>query len=131
MNTGHDGSMGTLHANSPREALSRLESMITMGYNLNSRTVREMITGAVDVIIQTARLRDGSRRVTHVSEVMGLEGDTIIVQDLFTYEIEGEDDADNGRVIGKHVSSGISRPKIWSKAKYYGLHKDLEECLEP
>jgi pilus assembly protein CpaF len=130
MNTGHDGSMGTLHANSPREALSRLESMITMGYNLNTRTVREMITGAVDVIIQTARLRDGSRRVTHVSEVMGLEGETIIVQDLFTYEIEGEDDDNSGRVIGKHVSAGIGRPKIWSKAKYYGLHKDLEQCLE-
>jgi pilus assembly protein CpaF len=130
MNTGHDGSMGTLHANSPREALSRIESMITMGYNITSRSVREMIAGAVDVIVQTARLRDGSRRITHVTEVIGLEGDVVTLQDLFTYEIEGEDE-DNGRVIGKHLSSGIARPKIWAKAKYYGLHKDLERCLEP
>ena len=129
MNTGHDGSMGTLHANSPRDALSRVESMITMGYNLTSRSVREMITGAVDVIIQTARLRDGSRRVTQVTEVMGMEGDVIVLQDLFMYEIEGDGDEDDGRVVGRHVSAGIGRPKIWVKAKYYGLHKELEACL--
>src|SRR6202790_1628808 len=81
MNTGHDGSMGTLHANTPREALSRLESMITMGgYSLPSRTIREMICASVDVVIQSARLRDGSRRITHITEVMGLEGDVIITQ---------------------------------------------------
>ena len=92
MNTGHDGSMGTLHANSPREAISRLESMITMGgYGLPSKTIREMIVGSVDVIIQAARLRDGSRRITHVTEVVGLEGEVIITQDLFVYEITGED----------------------------------------
>ena len=83
MNTGHDGSMGTLHANSPREALSRIESMITMGgYALPSRTIREMICASVDVIVQAARLRDGSRRITHITEVMGMEGDVIITQDL-------------------------------------------------
>ena len=92
MNTGHDGSMGTLHANSPREAMSRVESMITMGgYSLPSRTIREMITGSIDVIVQAARLRDGSRRITHITEVMGMEGDVIITQDLFVYEIVGED----------------------------------------
>ncbi len=84
MNTGHDGSMGTLHANTPREALSRIESMITMGgYALPSRTIREMICASIDVIVQAARLRDGSRRITHITEVMGLEGDVIITQDIF------------------------------------------------
>ncbi len=92
MNTGHDGSMGTLHANTPREALSRVESMITMGgYSLPSRTIREMICGSVDVIVQAARLRDGSRRITHITEVLGMEGDVIITQDLFVYDMMGED----------------------------------------
>ena len=92
MNTGHDGSMGTLHANSPREALSRLESMITMGgFSLPSKTIREMIVGSIDVIVQAARLRDGSRRITHITEVVGMEGDVIITQDLFVYDINGED----------------------------------------
>ncbi len=92
MNTGHDGSMGTLHANNPREALSRLESMITMGgFSLPSRTIREMICGSVDVVVQAARLRDGSRRITHITEVLGMEGDVIITQDLFVYDLMGED----------------------------------------
>ncbi len=92
MNTGHDGSMGTLHANNPREALSRLESMITMGgFSLPSRTIREMICASVDVVIQAARLRDGSRKITHITEVMGMEGDVIITQDLFVYDMTGED----------------------------------------
>src|SRR3984893_7546034 len=92
MNTGHDGSMGTLHANNPREALSRLESMITMGgFSLPSRTIRETICASGDVVIQAARLRDGSRRITHITEVMGLEGDVIITQDLFLYDLLGED----------------------------------------
>ena len=92
MNTGHDGSMGTLHANSPREALSRLESMITMGgFALPSKTIREMIAGSIDVIVQAARLRDGSRRITHITEVVGTEGDVIITQDIFVYDILGED----------------------------------------
>ena len=85
MNTGHDGSMGTLHANSPREALSRLESMITMGgFSLPSKTIREMIVTSVDVVVQAARLRDGSRRITHIAEVLGLEGDVVIMQDLYS-----------------------------------------------
>jgi pilus assembly protein CpaF len=88
MNTGHDGSMGTLHANSPREAPSRLESMITMGrFALPPRTIREMIISSVDVIIQASRLRDGSRRITHITEVLGLEGDVVITQDLLVYDI--------------------------------------------
>jgi pilus assembly protein CpaF len=129
MNTGHDGSMGTLHANSPREALQRVESMITMGgYNLPSKTIREMVTGAIDVIVQAARLRDGSRRITHITEVIGLEGDVVITQDLFLYEITGEDES--GRVKGRHVSTGISRPAFWDRARYYNREKELLEALE-
>ncbi|WP_306252222.1 ATPase, T2SS/T4P/T4SS family [Parvularcula sp. IMCC14364] len=129
MNTGHDGSMGTLHANSPREALSRLESMITMGgFNLPSKTIRDMIVGSVDVVIQAARLRDGSRRITHVTEVIGAEGDTIVTQDLFVYDITGEDD--DGKVIGRHKSTGIARPSFWDRAKYYGKHVELAEALD-
>jgi pilus assembly protein CpaF len=129
MNTGHDGSMGTLHANSPREALSRLESMITMGgFSLPSRTIREMICASVDVVIQSARLRDGSRRITHITEVMGMEGDVIITQDLFTYEIIGEDA--QGNLIGRHQSTGIGRPRFWDRARYYGEEKRLAAALD-
>jgi pilus assembly protein CpaF len=129
MNTGHDGSMGTLHANNPREALSRCESMITMGgFSLPSRTIREMICASIDVIIQAARLRDGSRRITHITEVMGMEGDTIITQDLFLYDIIGEDQ--NGHIIGRHHSTGIGRPRFWERARYYGEEKRLAAALD-
>ncbi len=129
MNTGHDGSMGTIHANSPRESLSRLESMITMGgFNLPSRTIREMVSGSIDVVIQAARLRDGSRRITHVSEVLGMEGDVIVTQDIFVFNIEGEDE--NGNIIGKHESTGIARPAFWDRARYFGLEKELAEALD-
>ena len=129
MNTGHDGSMGTLHANSPREALSRMESMITMGgFSLPSRTIREMICASVDVVIQAARLRDGSRRITHVTEVMGMEGDVIITQDIFLYELLGEDA--NGRLIGRHRSTGIGRPRFWDRARYYGEEQRLAAALD-
>ena len=129
MNTGPDGSMGTLHANSPREAISRMESMITMGgYGLPSRTIREMIVGSVDVIIQAARLRDGSRRITHITEVVGLEGDVIVTQDLFVYDITGEDE--NGKIVGRHRSTGIARPRFWDRARYYGLERELADALD-
>src|ERR1044071_7066367 len=119
MNTGHDGSMGTIHANTPRECLSRMESMIAMGgYSLPQKTVREIVVGSIDVIIQAARLRDGSRRITHITEVLGMEGDVIITQDLVLYHIKGEDA--NGRLIGKHVSTGVGRPAFWERARYYG-----------
>ncbi len=129
MNTGHDGSMGTLHANSPRESLSRLESMITMGgFSLPSRTIREMIAGSIDVVIQAARLRDGSRRITHISEVLGMEGEVIVTQDIIVYEIEGEDD--DGNIAGTHRSTGIARPAFWDRARYFGLEKELAEALD-
>src|SRR5262245_40468935 len=129
MNTGHDGSMGTLHANNPREALSRLESMITMGgFSLPSKTIREMICASVDVIVQAARLRDGSRRITHITEVMGMEGDVIITQDVFLYEMLGEDAS--GRLIGRHRSTGIGRPRFWERARYYGEEARLAAALD-
>jgi pilus assembly protein CpaF len=129
MNTGHDGSMGTLHANSPREALSRLESMITMGgYALPSRTIREMIVSSIDVIVLAARLRDGSRRITHISEVLGMEGDVIVTQDVFVYDILGEDA--NGMLLGKHRSTGITKPQFTERARYFNEEANLVEALE-
>jgi pilus assembly protein CpaF len=128
MNTGHDGSMGTIHANNPRECLSRIENMIAMGgYSLPSKAVREQIAGAVQVIVQAARLRDGSRKITHITEVIGTEGDVVTLQDLYVFEITGEDS--QGRIIGQHKASGL-RPKFWDRARYFGLERELAEALE-
>ena len=128
MNTGHDGSMGTVHANSPREALGRVENMIAMGgFNFPIKAVREQISSAVHLIVQCQRLRDGSRKVTHVTEVMGMEGDVVTLQDLFVFDYQGEDK--NGRIIGKHKSTGL-RPAFWDKARYFGLEGELLNALE-
>ncbi|MCA0256157.1 MAG: CpaF family protein [Proteobacteria bacterium] len=129
MNTGHDGSMGTIHANTPRECLSRMESMIAMGgFTLPAKTVREIIASSVDVVIQAQRLRDGSRRITAITEVCGMEGDVIITQDLVRYKIEGEDA--NGKLIGRHVSTGIGKPRFWDRARYYNEEKRLAATLD-
>src|SRR6202522_1742709 len=129
MNTGHDGSMGTLHANSPREAISRLESMITMGgFALPTKTIREMIVGSIDVIIQAERLRDGSRRITKVTEVVGTEAEVVITQDLLVYEMDGEDET--GRIRGKHKGTGIVRPACWERARYFNLERELADALD-
>ena len=129
MNTGHDGSMGTIHANSPRECLNRIESMIAMGgYNLPAKTVREIIVGSVDVIIQAQRLRDGSRRITHITEVVGLEGDVITTQDVMLYKITGEDA--NGKLSGQHFTTGIGRPVFWERARYYNEETRLAAALD-
>ncbi|WP_414461714.1 CpaF family protein [Hyphomicrobium sp. DY-1] len=128
MNTGHDGSMGTLHANSPREALSRLESMIMQGgYALPIKTIREMICGSVDVIIQASRLRDGSRKITHITEVLGMEEETITLQNILVYEITGEDA--HGKLTGRHRSTGIVRPRFWERAEYYNETEKLAAAL--
>jgi len=129
MNTGHDGSMGTLHANSPREALSRMESMISMGgFSLPARTIREMIATSVDVVVQTQRLRDGSRRITHITEVIGMESDVVTTQDIFVFDILGEDQ--HGRILGRHRSTGIARPRFWERARYYGEENKLAAALD-
>jgi pilus assembly protein CpaF len=129
MNTGHDGSMGTLHANTPREALSRLESMITMGgFTLPQRTIREMIVGSIDVVIQASRLRDGTRKVVSITEVMGLEGDVIVTQDVMRFEIDGEDK--DGRLTGTHRGTGIGRPRFWERAKYFNMEAELGRALD-
>ncbi len=127
MNTGHDGSMGTLHANNPREALTRLENMVNMsGMKLPSHAIRHQISSAVQLIVQIQRMRDGIRRVTHVTEVLGMEGDVIITQDLFTYIFQGEDE--HGKLIGEFKSSGL-RPSFTKQAAYFGLDKTLLELV--
>jgi pilus assembly protein CpaF len=127
MNTGHDGSMGTVHANNPREGLARMENMIAMGgFNLPAKAMREQISSAINVIVQASRLRDGSRKITHVTEVVGMEGDMVTLQDLFVFEIEGED-AD-GNIIGRHRPTGL-RPIFWDKARYFGLEEKLAQAI--
>ena len=129
MNTGHDGSMGTLHANSPREALSRVESMITMGgFSLPAKTIREMIVGSIDVVVQATRLRDGSRKIISITEVMGLEGEVIVTQDIMKFEVNGEDS--NGKIAGAHRGMGIGRPRFWERARYYNMEKELADALD-
>jgi pilus assembly protein CpaF len=123
MNTGHDGSMCTVHANRPREALTRLENMVGMaGINLPSKAVRTQIADAIDLIVQVSRMRDGMRRVTSITEVTGMEGDVLITQEIYNYEFEGEDN--NGQLIGHFKSSGL-RPAFAEKAEYFGLDKTL------
>lgn len=127
MNTGHDGSMGTLHANNPREALTRLENMVNMsGLRLPSHAIRHQIASAVQLIVQIQRMRDGIRRITHVTEVMGMEGEVIITQDLYTYVFQSEDE--NGRLIGDFKSTGL-RPNFTKQAAYFGLDKALLEII--
>jgi pilus assembly protein CpaF len=102
--------------------------MITMGgFALPSRTIREMIVSSVDVIVQAARLRDGSRRITHISEVLGFEGDVVTMQDLMVYDVMGEDAS--GRLIG-HLSTGIGRPRFWERARYYNEEARLARALD-
>jgi pilus assembly protein CpaF len=128
MNTGHDGSMGTVHANNPREAISRMENMIAMGnLNIPSKAVREQISSAINVIIQVQRLRDGSRKVTHVSEITGMEGEVITMQDLFVLEIVGE--SEDGKLITQQKSSGL-RPKFYDKARAYGVEQLVLDAME-
>ena len=127
MNTGHDGSMCTLHANNPREALTRMENMIGMaGVNLTGKAVRTQIVGAVNLIVQVSRMRDGIRRVTHVTEIIGMEGDVVTTQDLFTFEYEGENR--DGTLKGDYKSSGV-RPNFIKRAAYFGLDHPLQQAM--
>jgi pilus assembly protein CpaF len=127
MNTGHDGSMSTIHANTPREALTRLENMVGMtGINLPSRAVRTQIAGAIHLICQVNRMRDGVRRVTHLMEVVGMEGDIITTQELFSFQFLGENS--DGKLRGMFQPSGI-RPAFLPRAEYFGLDRTLLEAI--
>ena len=113
MNTGHDGSLTTAHTNSPRDALSRLETMVLMsGLELPVRAIREQISSAIDLVIQQSRMRDGSRKITHVTEVQHMEGNTITMQDIFRYQQQGYDE--NGKAIGHYVATGL-KPDFMDK----------------
>jgi pilus assembly protein CpaF len=119
MNTGHDGSLTTLHANTPRDALGRLETMVMFsGVELPERTIRTQISSAVDIIVQASRLSDGTRRVTYITEIVGMEGMTVTMQDIFVWVQEGIDE--NGNVMGYHKATGV-RPKFAERAKSRGL----------
>lgn len=119
MNTGHDGSLSTLHSNSPRDSLSRLETMVLMGgTELPSRAIREQVASAVDLIVHQARLRDGTRRITDITEVQRMEGDTITLQDLYRFQARGVDA--EGRVLGQHLCTGL-RPQFLEKLLAQGI----------
>ena len=125
MNTGHDGSLTTLHANTPRDALSRLETMISMAnLELPERAMRQQIASAINVVIQLSRLSDGSRKLMQISEIVGMEGEIITMQDIFVYEREGI--AENDKVLGHFRASGI-RPRFSDRLKSYGI--DLSALL--
>ncbi|GMM93159.1 CpaF family protein [Qipengyuania sp. MTN3-11] len=128
MNTGHDGSMCTLHANSPRECLGRMENMILMGdIKIPKEAISRQIAESVDLIVQVKRLRDGSRRTTNVTEVIGMEGDVIVTQELFKFEYL--DESEDGKILGEFRSSGL-RPYTLEKARQFGFDQAyLEACL--
>lgn len=127
MNTGHDGSLGTIHANNPREALTRLENMVAMsGVKLPAEAVRGQIAGAVNMIVQISRMRDGVRRITQITEIIGMEGEVITTQDLFNYKFEGE--GADGLLKGSFENAGV-RPNFADRASYFGLEQALLEAV--
>jgi pilus assembly protein CpaF len=127
MNTGHEGSLTTIHANHPRDALSRLENMISMaGLNIPARSIRAQVASAIHLIVQISRMRDGVRRVTYVSEIAGMEGDIITMNDLFHFVNEG--DGDDGRLRGRFEWTGIM-PKCLKRVAYYGELEQLAKAL--
>jgi pilus assembly protein CpaF len=130
MNTGHDGSMGTLHANDTRQALSRLESMIIAspaGSALPLRAIREMISSSVDIVVQASRLNDGRRVITAISEVTGMEEEVIVTQDLVKFQPQGRDE--NNKIIGHHKGTGITTPHFMNRAQQYGMGDQLLEAM--
>ncbi|MEK0086148.1 CpaF family protein [Benzoatithermus flavus] len=128
MNTGHDGSMCTLHANTPREAITRIENMVGMAAaNLSPKAIRAQIVGAVNLILQVSRMRDGIRRITHVTEVIGMEGEVVTLQDLFTFEYHGE--SRDGFLQGVFKAAPV-RPHFTKRAAYYGLDRALMAAMQ-
>ncbi|MFO0109971.1 MAG: CpaF family protein [Alphaproteobacteria bacterium] len=127
MNTGHEGSLTTVHANHPRDAIARLENMMNMAnLGLSSAGIRAQIASAIHIIIQISRMRDGHRRVTHISEVVGIEGDIITMQELFTFQAKGEDK--DGKLVGEFRWSGIM-PRFLRRVAYYGESEHLAKAL--
>jgi pilus assembly protein CpaF len=125
MNTGHDGSICTVHSNSPRDTLSRVETMVLMaGVDLPVRAIREQVSSAIDLIVHQSRFKDGSRRVTHVTEVVGMEGDTITLQDIFVFDWAAGYD-ESGHPRGRLISTGL-RPKFLDKLAAGGIHVNPE-----
>jgi pilus assembly protein CpaF len=124
MNTGHDGSISTIHANSPRDALARLETMVLMaGFDIPAKAIREQMSSALNVIIQVARLSDGTRKVVKVTEVTGMEGDIIVMQDIFVFEKQGVDP--EGKVTGMFRATGV-RPKFVDSLYAAGIQLGTE-----
>jgi pilus assembly protein CpaF len=129
MNTGHDGSLTTAHANSPRDALSRLETMVLMaGMDFPVRAIREQVSSAIDLILQQSRIQDGSRKVTYITEVQKMEGDTIVLQDLFRYDQSHIDE--NGKSVGTFVSTGL-QPSFLDKFRLNGVKVPESLFREP
>lgn len=127
MNTGHEGSLTTVHANHPRDALSRLENMIGMAnLGLPTRSIRAQTSSAINLIIQISRMRDGVRRIQYISEIVGMENDTIVMQDLFQFNATGEDA--NGILQGKFMWTGII-PRFIRRVMYYKQGDKLAQCL--
>jgi len=132
MNTGHDGSLSSIHANSARDALTRLETMVLMsGISIPERAIREWVCSALDLIIQLARFSDGTRKIVRVSEIVGMEGNVITTQDIFVFEKEGINEL--GRVTGRHRATGI-RPAFAEQLKQAGIllpAELFEDWVEP
>ena len=127
MNTGHDGSISTVHANSARDALTRVENMVQMGHvNLPSRSIRSQIVGALDMIVQVERMRDGQRRIMQITEVVGMEGDVITTNDIASFEYHQEDA--QGRITGNYKSTQAI-PKFLSRLAYFGLERAWAENM--
>ncbi len=128
MNTGHDGSMSTLHANTARDAIARVESMVMMAnLSLPLDAIRRSIVSAVDIIVQVNRLHDGSRKITSISEVVGMEGQNVIMEDLFSFQTET---SHNGKIKGAFQTPGIlQRSILMSKAKHFDLDSELLSCF--
>jgi pilus assembly protein CpaF len=128
MNTGHDGSMSTVHANTTRDAISRIENMVQMGnLGLPARAIRSQIISAVDIIVQIERQRDGKRRITQVTDVVGMEGDIVTLNDVFKFEVEGE--GLDGQVLGSWKVSR-ARPSFHSRLAYFQLERAWNSALE-
>ncbi len=129
MNTGHDGSMSTLHANTPRDAIARTESMVMMATaSLPLEAIRRTIVSAVDLIVQVRRLHDGSRKVMYISEIVGLEGNNVVMEDIFRFETTGS--FDGGKIQGEFRSPGLSkRSVIYERARFFGLEDTVQELF--